>query len=270
MKRVLKGGEPSGLQSYRIAQAQASWEEMRDDSQYGGKNAYNEIRAQTHRDQKGLCAYCEININESASLMSRVEHFHPKSDRSVHHNWALDWRNMLAVCAGGSYRYGVAPYTMEPLDKNLSCDAHKDRLIQQNKLSELCEGWVLNPLQIYVTPSLFYINKLTGELKANKEYCDAAPPWPGNQYGNTEQLVEQSIAALNLNCDRLCQARLIVIWDIENSKKRQRAAGYNSTQGLKNLAKQYLRSEWPAFFTTICLCLGVAADNYLQSVNYQG
>lgn len=270
MKRVLKGNEPVSLQTFRQAQPRASWEQLRNDPNNGGMQAYADIRSEANLSQGGLCAYCEIDIRDNDPLKSRVEHFHAKSHTGTPINWALHWPNMLAVCAGGSYRYGAAPHTLNPIDTNLSCDAHKDRLIQAGKLPEACEGWVIAPLLLPATPGLFAINKTTGELRADDAACANAPAWPNNQHVDVKALVEHTIAVLNLNCVRLCTARRLVIHDIERNKKKQRMAGQSAQQGLNLLAKRYLGKPWPGFFTTICLCLGAAADSYLQQVQYQG
>ncbi len=270
MKRVLKGDEPATLRAYRQAQPQASWDELKDDAQHGGKQAYRDIRNQTHTDSKGLCAYCEIDIQDNDPLKSQIEHFHPKSDKSTAFNWALAWGNMFAVCKGGANKHGAAPHTMEPLTENLSCDAHKNRLIQQKILVEACEGLILNPLQLQAWHGLFEINKLTGELRASDANCAAAAPWPNNQHADAKALVEYTIVSLNLNCSRLCQARLAVVHDVERNKKKQRLAGCTPQQGLAKLAVRYLNKPWPGFFTTVCMCLGSAADDYLQQIQYQG
>ncbi len=270
MKRVLKGNEPASLQKFRLAQPQATWDQLKNDPLNGGPLAYADIRLEANLSQGGLCAYCEIDIRDNDPLKSRVEHYHAKSHTGTLTNWALHWPNMLAVCAGGSYRFGDPPHTLEPLENNLSCDAHKDRLIQGGKLPEACAGWVLDPLLLQATPSLFAINKTSGALRANDAACATAPSWPNNQHADVKALVEHTIEVLNLNCVRLCIARLSIIHDIERNKKRQRQAGQSAQQGLGLLAKYYLRKPWPGFFTTICLCLGVAADSHLQQINYQG
>ena len=270
MKRVLKQGEPASLQTYRQKQSAATWEDMKTDALHGGQQAYRDIRKQTHQDQGGLCAYCEIDLHDHDRLKSQIEHFHPKSDITMHHNWALDWNNMLAVCRGGSYKHHEAPHYMQPLKENLSCDAHKNHWIQKGGLGEALEGLLLNPLLVPTRPSLFTINKFAGEISPCEVQCNAVAPWPQNQYADVKTLVEKTIVVLNLNCRRLCEARLCVIRDIEQNKKKQREAGLTSQQGLAALAQRYLRSPWPRFFTTICLCLGSAADAYLQENAYQG
>ncbi|EKD33906.1 MAG: hypothetical protein ACD_75C02551G0002 [uncultured bacterium] len=271
MKRVVHGSEPAGLTRYRDAEPAGTWEQMKNDLHSGGRNAYGDCRRQLIHDQGGLCAYCEIGIHDNDPLQCRVEHFHPKSDISPVYNWALDWNNLLGVCAGGSYARGNSPaHYLPPMRDNLSCDAHKDRMIQSGKLAEHCEGWILNPIQLQASPCLFKLEKSTGKLRPDPETCAVSPAWPGNQHLNLQTLVQHTIDMLNLNCDRLSEARRRIIWDIESNKKKQRLRGYSPEQGLRNLVEHFLRKEWPEFFTTIRLCLGRAAERYLAATHYRG
>lgn len=272
MKRVLRQQEPAELTQYRRAVPHGTWDNFKSDANYGGRDAYAACRVQLITDQGGICAFCEIDIRDNDPLQCRIEHFHPKSDISNAHNWALDWSNLLAVCAGGSYKYGEPPYTQEPLTGNLSCDAHKDQMIQSGELSAQCEGWIINPAELIASPCLFHLEKSTGKLRsADLANRAAFPAWPGNnQHSDVQTLVQHTIDMLNLNCDRLCNARLVIIRDIEHNKKKQRDAGFSPKQGLGNLANRYLRQRWPGFFTTIRLCLGKAAEMYLKDLPFQG
>jgi uncharacterized protein (TIGR02646 family) len=271
MKRVLKGREPLALTAYRLAMPIGKWDEMKSDAHNGGSQAYQDCRSDLVTQQKGLCAYCEIDIWDNDPLKCRVEHFHPKSDVSTQHNWALDWLNMLAVCNGGSNKHIVGGgYYLEPMSQNLSCDAHKDRMIQTKKLAEQCEGWILNPLQLAAFPVLFRLEKSTGRLLPDPVACAIYPEVSNNQHSTVYDLVQHTIDMLNLNCERLIAARLLVIRDIGNNIKKQRNAGFSLQQGMNNLVQQYFRSQWKAFFTTIRLCLGQPAEVYLQSINFQG
>jgi len=270
VKRIIKGGEPQALTDYRHVAPDSTWERMKDDPYHDGQQVYHACRSQLLVDQGGICAFCEIGIHDNDPLKCRVEHFHPKSDVTPTHNWALDWNNLLGVCAGGSYKFGAAPHTQEPLAENLSCDAHKDRMIQSGKLPAQCEGWILNPLQLMANPSLFRVEKSTGKLQPDMAHCEAAPACPGNQHANVQALVQHTIDMLNLNCDRLCQARLRLIRDIERNKKKQRDQGFSAQHGLSNLAVFYLRERWPGFFTTIRICLGTSAENHLTNMAFQG
>lgn len=271
MKRVLKGGEPTNLTHYRNAAPQGTWDAMKTDAHYGGQQAYDDCRRDLIGQQKGLCAYCEIDIRDNNPLKCRVEHFHPKSDISPRHNWALDWQNMLGVCNGGSYEHVREDgFYLEPRDKNLSCDAHKDKMIQSGRLPAQCDGWILNPVQLAAFPTLFVIEKSTGKILPDASGCANHPPIQNNQHASIEALVERTIDMLNLNCDRLTTVRLRVIWDIERNKKKERESGVTAQQGLANLAQYYFHFQWKAFFTTIRLCLGQPAETYLQSINFQG
>lgn len=271
MKKVLKGDEPQFLSSYRQAVPLGTWDQMRNDALHSGQQAYQDCRIKSIHDQKGLCAYCEIAIRDNKPLKCRVEHFHPKSDTTTAHNWALDWQNMLGVCNGGDYPHLADPaFHLKPLKDNLSCDAHKNMMIEGGLLAEPCEGWVLNPLQLAAFPTLFRLEKSNGYLLPDAVACAASPPWPDNRHASVEALVQHTIEMLNLNCNRLAKARLQVIWHIEQNKKKQRQSGFNAQQGLANLAQRYFVSHWPGFFTTIRLCLGQAAEAHLHAISYAG
>jgi len=271
MKTVLKGAEPATLTAYRIAVPNGGWEEMKNNPDYDGQATYHNCRSELLDQQGGLCAYCEIDIRDNNPLKCRVEHFHPKSDVTHIHNWALDWQNMLAVCNGGSYEHiATGGFYLEPLNQNLSCDAHKDKMIQSDKLPAQCEGWILNPIQIVALSNLFILDKSSGKLLPDADSCATHLAIPNNQLVSVEALVQNTIDMLNLNCERLSKSRLIVIRDIEKNKKKQRQTGVNAAQGMENLARRYFQARWQAFFTTIRLCLGQAAETRLQSINYQG
>lgn len=270
MKRVVRSSEPPALATYRNAVPNSTWDQMKDDAHNGGPTAYKDCRTRLIGGQGGLCAYCEIDIRDNNPLRCRVEHFHPKSDTSGSNNWALDWDNMLGVCSGGSCSYALSPHALEPIADNLSCDAYKDKMINTGKLQEDCEGWILNPTQLVASPSLFLLEKSTGRLCPDEFACSQVLEFPNNKHQDIVMLVQHTIDMLNLNCDRLCQARLVVIRDIERNKKRERDARFSAPQGLANLASRYFRQRWPGFFTTIRLCLGSATETYLQSIQFQG
>ena len=272
MKAVCKGTEPSTLARFRSCRPKATWDQMRDDTQFGGQQAYKDVRSQVVGDQGGLCAFCEIEIRDIAPRKCHVEHFHPKSDNTSSHNWALVWNNMLAVCNGGCDPSICAPgFYMEPLDRNLSCDAHKDKMIQKGRLSSDCEGWILSPVHMIAFPSLFRIEHASGKIEPDVGACVGIAPIAPNKHNSTLDLVWHTIEMLNLNCDRLCQERLVIIRRMEREIKDQKNTGFKSGQGLANLAKKYYADSlrWPRFFTTIRFRLGSAAESYLQQIHYR-
>jgi len=267
VKRVVRLDEPVELEQYRGSNPQSSWEQMRNDAT--GRVAYEAVRRQLLEGQGGLCGFCELGLHDHDPLKCRVEHFHPKSDTSTPHNWALDWQNVIVVCMGGSQRYLGPPHTLEPLPENLSCDAHKDQMIKAGRLTEQCEGWIVAPVDIPHCPCLFFLEKSTGRLEPDELAC-ANVTFPDNRHASTEALVLHTITMLNLNCTRLCEARKRILWHIERSKKKLRDSGAHPDEALQALSERYFRQRWPAFFTTIRFCLGPAAEKYLADVEFQG
>ena len=268
MKRVSKGAVPEALQNYMDSNPEATWEEMSDDNMYGGGQAAHDCRNQAIHDQKGLCAYCEQKISSDDPIHRRIEHFHPKSDKIGTHNWSLDWNNMLATCDGGSSSL-QQERVIHPLPGNLSCDAHKDRMVQTGRLQEDCEGYLLNPLAIPAFPNLFKLDKGTGHLISDESSC-AVVDVDGNTFGTTQELVLNTIDMLNINCNRLAERRRLIVIDVERNKKRLRQRGYTYAEAPGKLIDRYFNTRWPEFFTTLRCCLGSAAEDYLKSINYQG
>lgn len=271
MKRVLQGAEPAALTRFRGRAPHGTWEQMRDDAHADGRSLYESIRAALIGSQRGLCAYCEICIGDNDPMKCRVEHFHPKSDQDPTCNWALAWGNLLAVCNGGSHPHVATPgFYLKPRTDNLSCDAHKDRMIQQRELTLPCEGAIVDPHLLPAFPSLVRVHFSTGALQPDARSCGACAPWPGNRHGSVEDLVAFTIRMLNLNCDRLRQARLVILRHVESQKKKLRQAGWEADVALGKLATQHFRPEWPAFFSTLRTCLGPAAEAHLRSLGFQG
>ncbi|MCL1808444.1 MAG: hypothetical protein FWG42_01595 [Clostridiales bacterium] len=268
MKRVCKGSPPQKLNDYVLINPEATWDQMKGDNAQGGSQAAKECRDQAIHDQKGLCAYCEQEISSSKPHRCRIEHFHPKIDKTRTHNWGLDWYNMLAACDGGS-RSSQEEQRAHPLPGNLACDAHKDYLIQTGKIPVACEGYLLSPLVIHSFPNLFSLDKGTGYLKPDVASCINVEI-SENAFGSTTELIDHTIAILNLNCDRLAAKRRHYVVNIDQNKKTLRKKGIPPSDVPEKLVQRYFKKEWPEFFTTLRCCLGKVAEDYLKSVNYQG
>ena len=143
LKRCAKLPEPASLAAYREAKPEGQWDQMRDDPHHGGQQAYQDVKRTLVAGQRCLCAFCEMRIADgmsdaeiaAKSREQRVEHFHPKDDRSRPPNWALHWPNLWAVCLGGSNAPPAGEpfdtrHYLPPLPENLSCDSFKDYQIQ--------------------------------------------------------------------------------------------------------------------------------------------
>ena len=257
MKTILKNSCPPSLARYATIFPNATWEAMRNDAANMGDIAYAETRSHLLKDQKNLCAYCECELNGDLSHTVRTEHFHPKSDTSSKHNWHLDWQNLLVTCIGGERECDAFH-----LPENLSCDASKKDAIH--------DGDILNPLRLPPFPAAFCYDMRTGELVPNTKFCSDHPALPGNTLSSTFELLQNTLQVLNLNCDRLCQARLKVSRYLEHQKKQFRERHIKASVALRSLTQCYFSRQWPAYFTVLRHCLQPYAEEYLHSVNYQG
>lgn len=260
MKRILKSPPPNELTDYAKANPSEVWDSFKN---HNGSVDYKALRLRIWGDQGGLCGYCEKRVAELPDHLQRVEHYHSKSDKSGSHNWDLDWNNVFGVCTGG----GDADKTKHPLPDNLSCDAYKDYLIQKSKLPKACEGYYLNPLRVISTANLVDFDKASGELSVNKAACEGLADID-NQYSTLEDLVTKTIEILNLNCQRLCDDRLAVLKEWNRQFKVARTA--NDQDWKKKLAERWFSTPWPAFFTTKRILLGKDAEDYLESMRYNG
>ncbi|WP_338453946.1 retron system putative HNH endonuclease [Aeromonas veronii] len=261
MKKISKSLPPNPLTNFAAENPLASW-----DPDFRGHNQsrdYKDVRGLMLHDQGGLCGYCESKVIDQLEHKQRVEHFHDKSDQSDlnAHNWGLDWQNVFAVCVGGS----DADKTIHPLPDNLSCDAHKGHL--KGELNEAPEGYLLNPLTMPSSPCLFIFDKRTGELKANPATC-ADVDIADNRFATVQELVENTIRILNLNCSRLTAQRLEVLNAYNQAIKIAKIK--DDKQCFAKLSERWFGSKWPAFFTTRRLLLGSHAESYLASIHYDG
>lgn len=287
MKTCLKSNEPTSLTDYRAKCPESTWDEFRDDPFHGGMAAYPEAKTALVKDQRGLCAYCEIRIAHELSdekiaakkAEQRIEHFHPKEDVQRPPNWALHWPNMWVVCHGGS----EWPPTGEPLDPrkhlsplkdNLSCDAFKGREIESGNLPNPPEGWILAPDHIPPFPLLFQFAS-DGTPEPHSKNCGSVTI-PGNMYADTTILVEKTIKHLNLGCPRLKRMRSIARAQLEKQIKQQREA--NRARQAKEVLLDYARRifatrpdhPWPEFFALVRWRLGEPVESRLREIRYAG
>ncbi len=259
MKKVPKSTQvPTDLGNYVVANPGNSWNQFRDNE----PKALDAVRVQIVRDQRGLCAYCEIDTQVSVGGVGlddfRVEHFHPKSPVDPTHNYGLDWFNLLGVCHGGSQRsVAIASRHTSP---DHSCDVPKDNL---NLV-----GVIFDPTNdVPAFPRFFqYVENGmdAGRIEVDKVNCPTSLHLKG----------EQTIEKLRLNAPRLTRLRKVVFDKLREEISNAEDAGVPFDVALSNLAQIFLSpsadGHWPAFFTCIRWYLGGSAENHLIAINYQG
>lgn len=238
MIRVNKSLPPNTLTEFSQQTPNASWEAFRDSN--GGED-YKALQTIIFSDQHQLCAYCEVNTGNIVNNR-RIEHFVSKSFNIIYHT---DWNNIFGVCIGGTDHENK---TLFELPSNLSCDSHKSHVENTDKtVTKNWHGTILNPLTIPLKHKLFCLEKASGKLLPNAEYC-ALTPIPNNIHTSTLVLVEKTINILNLNCLRLCTARRRILFEYDRQVKIAREK--NSKEALEQFANYWLTGHSKEFQTT--------------------
>lgn len=255
MKAVKKSiAGPTHLVQYVAANPVQTWAQFR-----GDKNQRKQTQDQLFLDQRGLCAYCEINLlvdplNAQANDF-RVEHFHPQTPHAPPPNWGLAWTNLLACCHGGSSKNVIDPARFNPAD--LSCDVPKKNF---NWV-----GVILDPLLIPPLEMLFsYVSNGidAGEINVDTDRCPEG----------LKAEAQNSIDKLNLNATRLKLARTAAIDEMNVKLHFEITQGksQNPAIALATVFLNPLEPQWNAFPTCTRWVLGASACNYLKNNNFIG
>lgn len=254
MKNVFKSPEPEDLKNYKNKNASQfrSWKNFK------RTGNYNSVRETLVMDQKGLCAYCEIDLHPSDRC---VEHFTPRHQSTRENNYDLDWQNMLANCRGGMENIDVFEEENErrisqPPNRVACCSAAKDGFIPDGKL--------LNPLELPIS-RLFRFSSLDGEIRPDENACEnAAIP---------VEYVQFTIQKLALNVQRLKNERVAIIAEINQELDERDDGIINPILLKKQIASERFgdgQRDSPAFFTTIRWVLGKGAEEHLLDISYSG
>jgi len=254
MKTVLKSPQtPSLLRQYSGRHPANTWEQFRK-----RERRYTQVKQKILDDQRGLCAYCEIDLKPEAGGQVddfHVEHFYPKNPPHPTHNYALDWTNLLGVCHGGSKKEvkdGAQRYT----SPDESCDRPKGN---KNLL-----GIILNPLtDIGPWDHLFEFEESTGAISRHSTSCPAP----------MQAMVDATIRELCLDGTRLKRFRKNVIDELGKAIEEELLGSKTFDQAVKSVAEaqfQPFPAPWPRFFTCIRWYLSTAAEARLQLLAYVG
>lgn len=250
MKRVLKSPEPPELEKYRnrFSSAFQRWTHLRKN-----QKTLTAIHNTLATDQKGLCAYCEIDIHQKNRS---VEHFIPCNQSTKENNHDLDWSNMLAVC--------LPPGGLTENDLESSQLPHNFPCCGKKKDDFIPDGRLLNPLQL-PNLRLFRFNNEDGEIKPDETVCKKA--------GIPIENVHFTIETLGLNVPRLKDKRLVLIEEITQELDELDDGIIDPIDLDRQVAEIYFgdrTKNWPRFFTTIRWVLKEGAEQHLKEISYSG
>lgn len=252
MKHISKGPEPKVLQQYKARNPNNTWQQFRRDN-----NRLKPVQDQIKEDQGHLCAYCEIDLlGQTQSLQAdfRVEHFHPKSDSSTSHNWALDWNNLLGCCHGGTRR-DVQESSTRFTTPDTSCDVPKGDTNLDNM--------ILNPLNLPRLP-LFKFVRSNGEMHINGPACQEA--------GIAKAKAQATVDELRLNANRLKSLRKAALNRVNRALQKHLTDGKSleeARQAIAQMLRPDAQGKLPKFYSSIRSYLGKAAEAVISQTNSQ-
>nr|WP_315394376.1 retron system putative HNH endonuclease [uncultured Duganella sp.] len=255
MKRVKKSVvSPPLLDSFLALNPLADWEKFRKSNK-----RYKEVAKAVQEDQRGICAYCEIDFLENTIAPDlpdfRIEHFHPKSPHNPPPNWSLEWNNLLGACHGGSQKDVSDPTRFTAPD--FCCDVPKGSV-------DLTDH-ILNPLvDIPAFPRIFNFSENSGKIDLDSDLC---PP-------DRVMKARGTVRELNLNAPRLTRMRRAVMRELGDQIEQLLESGLAPAEAALVIAKVMFPdpspNRWPAFFTCVRWYLGPAAETQLEKIGYVG
>jgi uncharacterized protein (TIGR02646 family) len=186
---------PPLLAGYLATAAPPSWRQFRHEE----RDAYEELCAALDRRQRGLCAFCEIDLVTSVDTHAReVEHWRPKSlDAPGASLWTFGIGNLQLGCLGGSNKYPLADLDRTgdpPPGPNRSCGAFKGG---NDPLESVADIEPYRPQDLPEYPAMYNVDD-EGGLRPIAD-CES--------FGLSAARLWSTIDFLGLNCTRLKNAR---------------------------------------------------------------
>lgn len=215
------------------------------------KDAYTAVIDSLHKNQFGLCAFCEVTLSDTNR---QIEHFMPKSLTTASQDWTMDFSNYTLACKGNENKH-AAWYSANPSHKANMCCGHKKGNI--NPVGCICNPYDLPPYPVvradYREEGLW--------LVPDTEACQKANLAP--------ELVASTLELLGLNCPNLLRRRqeawnrlLEKIDDIFSNLPEDQ-----QQQALQELAEDNVfahEGKLEAFYTTRLLCLASDLPELIQ------
>lgn len=186
---------PHLLATYLATETSPSWQQFRDEH----RDAYDELCSELNVRQRGLCAFCEIDLITSVFTQAReVEHWRPKSqDVPPNLERTFGVGNLQLGCLGGTNPYPTADIertSNPPPGPNRSCGAKKGHNDPDNPADQILP---YRPQDLPESPSMFSVDS-EGSLR---------PILDSSAFGIETARLWATIDFLGLNCTRLKNAR---------------------------------------------------------------
>ena len=267
MKKIKKSEPPKEfivfISRNPVGSPNHSWKALDDD-----RMTKKALQRQLFNDQKGLCAYCEIDLSFTPANAGgdapkgdfQIEHFHPQSDKcNPSKDWVFDWMNLMGICTGGTETKLIDKSHVASGKLNYHCGSRKGNKILDDK--------ILNPLLLPAFPNFFMEDTERGT--EDKFFLSPNKSLSPTDYAKAQNTLQE----LNLNCDLLAKFRRSTIkrWIDEVTKLTQAGQSVDDAiEQVMEMAFDSTKSTWPSFFSSIRSFFGVAAEKRLRKIQYDG
>ena len=193
MKPIRRLSNPTpGLAAYveECPDGEATWEGFRN---HAASASYRELVESLTTLQRGLCGYCEVDVNETDR---QVEHVVPRSVPNLGASEELNHGNLIACCLGGAAKNLHGPNAagdemrfLAPAKSNVSCGQAK---------GETIDAAFVDPRSLLPLPAIVKVYP-DGRMDADQNACERC--------GVRAESVSRTIEILGLNVARLRGAR---------------------------------------------------------------
>lgn len=275
MKRVPEGAAPDALSKYVEKHPRGDPLHTWDAFCTGTSDRKKALMTALFQNQKGICAYCEIRLDDPQVEVNgvdrdiQVEHFHPQHDREnppvPECDWALYWPNLYAGCLGSTNKNIIDPRHYAESTKTLI-----NRHCGDYKGGDVVDADILNPRKIPLLARVFKVfyrgeNRDELWLAVNEDGCRSVALNP--------EVVRNTIDAFNLNCKLLTKLRFAAMSAVRNKIRQYVQRGNTPSEARKIAVRMAFSTDdalWPQFFTTLRIMFNPETDDYLRSIDYSG
>ena len=258
MKYILKSPEPDALRDY-CAGVTGTWQSFTADKTYG------KVVDQLLLDQRGICAYCEVDliISDGCGYSDlRVEHFHPKSDD--HPKWTFKWQNLLLTCCGGNRDHLSSESGDRFTSPDHSCDVPKE--------DKILDGVIFHPSEQDRLRSLLFSYHMDGQMEVSEDCPEDLKDQALRTISELRLSPERAAKKSKDTTPRLVRMRSAFLSGLQDQVQAFMEDGLSTEQAMTVLAETLFpedeEEDWTKFFSCARWYLGPAAEDRLGKLGY--
>jgi uncharacterized protein (TIGR02646 family) len=228
-------------------------------------DVYEEVVNRLLLDQRGICAYCEVDliITDGVGYSDlRVEHFHPKSDN--HPTWTYNWENLLLTCCGGNRNYIAGDKEGRFTSPDHSCDVPKE--------NKVLDGKIFHPAQEKGLKSLLFKYHSDGRMEVSETCPESKRDQARNTISELSLSPEVAKKGSKIETPRLVRMRSAFLSGLSEQVQNLLEQGNDIDKAMEELAEILFPADeaqnWTKFFSCARWYLGPAAENRLADLEY--